>query len=88
MGDSASWPIEAHLLAVLLDATNVANWQRSGKRNAPKPKPVQRPGQRQPGRHIGRRGGGMSMSEFDAVYQQARAKITEWEQQEVIGDGS
>lgn len=30
----------------------------------------------------------MSMSEFDAVYQQARAKITEWEQQEVIGDGS
>lgn len=73
---------------MLLDATNVANWQRAGKRTAPKPKPVQRPGLRQTGRHVGRRGSGMSMAEFDAAYQQARAKVTEWEQEEVIVDGS
>ena len=38
-GDATAW-----MLASLLDLTAQGNWQRQGKRNAPKPKPVKRPG--------------------------------------------
>lgn len=38
-----TWSIEAQLLAEVTDALNMANWQRGGKRSAPRPKPVPRP---------------------------------------------
>ena len=37
------WSIEAQLLADVVDLLAVANWQRGGKKHAPKPKPVERP---------------------------------------------
>lgn len=37
------WTFEAHLLAGVVDALNVANWQRVG-RNSGRPKPIKRPG--------------------------------------------
>jgi hypothetical protein len=44
LGDAAGWGLVEHLLAAAVDALNGANWQRAGRRGAPRPKPVQRPG--------------------------------------------
>jgi hypothetical protein len=41
------WTLEAHLLAMGVDVGNVGNWQRAGRKGAPKPKPIPRPGARQ-----------------------------------------
>lgn len=37
------WSVEAQLMAEATDALNMANWQRGGRRSAPKPKPIPRP---------------------------------------------
>ncbi|WP_066041897.1 hypothetical protein [Herbiconiux solani] len=37
------WSIEAQLLAEMLDTLRLANWQRAGKKNTPKPKRTPRP---------------------------------------------
>lgn len=37
------WSIEAQLLADVVDLLAIANWQRGGKKHAPRPKPVERP---------------------------------------------
>lgn len=37
------WSVEAQLMAEAVDAMNMANWQRGGRRSAPKPKPIPRP---------------------------------------------
>lgn len=37
------WTIEAQLLASIADTLASANWQRAGKRSAPRPKPIPRP---------------------------------------------
>lgn len=39
----ALWELEHHLLALIFDTINVANWQRGGGKGG-KPKPLQRPG--------------------------------------------
>ena len=44
-GADAEWGALEHLTAAAVDALRVANWQRSGRRGAPRPKPIQRPGQ-------------------------------------------
>lgn len=38
-----TWSLEAQILAEATDALNMANWQRGGKRSAPRPKPIPRP---------------------------------------------
>lgn len=38
------WEVTDYLLAVVADYLAVANWQRSGKRGLPKPRPLPRPG--------------------------------------------
>lgn len=38
-----AWSIEAQLLATIADSLGIANWQRMGKKHAPKPKPIPRP---------------------------------------------
>lgn len=43
LGEAAGWGVEAHLLATAVDALAAGNWQRSGKKGAPRPKPVPRP---------------------------------------------
>lgn len=42
-GSRASWSTTNHLLASVLDALNVANWQRTGRKGN-RPKPTPRPG--------------------------------------------
>lgn len=42
MGDG--WTTDAYLLANVIDALTIANWQRGGNKNAARPKPVLRPG--------------------------------------------
>lgn len=46
--EAVAWSLEAHLLASVIDVLNVANWQRVGKKSAPKPKPIPRPGTNDP----------------------------------------
>lgn len=43
-GEAALWGLTDHLLATLIDAVQDGNWQRAGKKNAPRPKRVKRPG--------------------------------------------
>ncbi len=38
------WTRTDHLLATVVDVLAIANWQRQGKKGAPRPKPVRRPG--------------------------------------------
>lgn len=47
------WSTEGQLLAVVADALHVANWQRGGKRSAPRPKPIKRPWEKAKGRIVG-----------------------------------
>lgn len=59
------WGATEHLLATVLDALGIANWQRAGNRSAPRPKPVPRPGQTTPGaRGLGR--DAIPIDRFDA----------------------
>ena len=38
------WEVSDYLLATVVDLLALANWQRQGKKGAPKPRPVPRPG--------------------------------------------
>lgn len=38
-----AWTIEAQLLATIVDILGIANWQRAGRKSAPKPKRLPRP---------------------------------------------
>lgn len=49
-GDDAQWGDTEHLLAVAVDALNIANWQRGGGKSANRPKPIPRPGEAQKNR--------------------------------------
>ena len=49
----ASGAIVADLLAHVVDLLAAGNWQRQGKKAAPKPKPVPRPGKKQDGQRYG-----------------------------------
>ncbi|WP_425836943.1 hypothetical protein [Microbacterium sp. PA5] len=47
------WPVTDQLLATIYDVLQHANWQRSGKKNAPKPKRLQRPWEKTAARKLG-----------------------------------
>ncbi|WAC65185.1 hypothetical protein OVA14_07230 [Agrococcus sp. SL85] len=47
------WPVTDQLLANIVDALNHANWQRVGKKNAPKPKRTPRPWEKTKAQRIG-----------------------------------
>jgi hypothetical protein len=44
-GDAALWGTVEHLLAEVIDLLANANWQRQGRKGAPRPKRLPRPGQ-------------------------------------------
>lgn len=54
------WDRQEHLLAGIYDLLAAANWQRSGKKSAPRPKQLPRPGVKPPG--VTKRFGTASMS--------------------------
>ena len=45
LNPDTGWDLHAHLLAVIFDSLNAANWQRAGGKQSTKPKPLARPGQ-------------------------------------------
>lgn len=47
------WKVRDQLLAIIADALNWGNWQRAGKRSAPKPKPIPRPWEKPKGKQLG-----------------------------------
>lgn len=63
VGEAAQWGATEHLLAATLDALNAANWQRAGKKTAPRPKPIPRPGAKSADRRFGK--DPIPISEFD-----------------------
>ncbi len=48
-GEQLAWDVDTHLLATIVDLLAGANWQRSGVKGAPRPKPLDRPGQKRAG---------------------------------------
>jgi hypothetical protein len=43
-GSKTEWSVADHLLAHVVDAVRIGNWQRSGDKKAKRPKPFPRPG--------------------------------------------
>ena len=58
-----SGQVVPYLLALVGDLLAAGNWQRAGKKNAPKPKPIQRPGDKPKGAVFG--ADPIPISEFD-----------------------
>lgn len=59
------WTRVEYLLASVVDVLAAANWQRQGKKGAPRPKPLPRPGVESGDQHLG--GEAMSPEEVDAI---------------------
>lgn len=47
-GPDSEWTLEAHLQAAIVDALNVANWQRAARKHSRPPTPIPRPGVHDP----------------------------------------
>jgi hypothetical protein len=68
-GEAALWTTQEHLTASVIDALNIANWQRGAKKNSRRPEPIPRPGvsdYRKP------RGTSMTPEQLDARLGRAR----------------
>jgi hypothetical protein len=62
--DAMQWGDQEHLLALVVDLLATGNWQRQGKANTPRPKPIPRPGDTpEPGE---RRGTAMTIEQWEA----------------------
>lgn len=48
------WSIDAQIMAMAVDVLQIANWQRAGKKTAPRPKPLPRPWLKPKGQQLGR----------------------------------
>ncbi|MEX1078879.1 MAG: hypothetical protein WED09_07210 [Homoserinimonas sp.] len=49
-----SWSIGEQLLAMVVDALHMGNWQRMGKKSAPKPKRIPRPWEKSKSQSLGK----------------------------------
>ncbi|QDP45032.1 tail assembly chaperone [Microbacterium phage SanaSana] len=67
-----SWSVEAQLLATIADNLAWANWQRAGKKHAPKPTPIPRPWDKPKSTALG--SDPIPISEFDDWWNSAGAK--------------
>lgn len=66
------WSVEAQLLALIADGINVGNWQRIGKKSAPKPKPIPRPWEKPKTQTLGK--DPIAVSKFNDWWDKAAAK--------------
>lgn len=48
------WTVESQLLATIADTLAISNWQRAGRKSAPKPKPIPRPWEKSRKKSLGR----------------------------------
>lgn len=67
----ARWGVAEQLLAMVADSLAQGNWQRAGKKSAPRPKPIPRPWQKQKTQTLGR--DAIPVAEFDGWWD-AQAK--------------
>jgi len=67
-----TWSMESQLLAIVADATAVGNWQRAGRRSAPKPKRIPRPWEKPKTTALGR--GAIPINKFNDWWDSARTK--------------
>lgn len=67
-----TWSIEAQLMAVAVDLLGIANWQRAGRRSAPKPKRIPRPWEKPKTTALGK--GAIPISEFDDWWESKSTK--------------
>jgi hypothetical protein len=63
-GGEPPWGVTDYLLAAVVDLLANANWQRQGKKSAPKPRPIKRPGQTVEGQKYGSKP--IAIRDFDA----------------------
>jgi hypothetical protein len=63
-GDAVVWDEDTHLLASIVDLLALGNWQRQGRANAQRPKPIPRPGAKPAEDRLKTRA--MSAAEWDA----------------------
>jgi hypothetical protein len=68
----ARWSTEAQLMAFALDALHLGNWQRAGKRTAPKPKPIPRPWEKPKTTSLGSKP--IPISQFDSWWESHKPK--------------
>lgn len=75
-GEAADWSLTDHLLASVVDALHVANWQRTedGAKGRRRPRPLPRPGVSD-GRVVTGRGGGMAPDELQARLAEMRGAV-------------
>ena len=67
-GPDSIWGLQEHLLALIADLLNVANWQRTGDENAKRPEPIPRPGvKKQPDGELIAQGKPMSIEDMDKM---------------------
>ncbi len=64
------WSITDQLLAAIVDILQFGNWQRAGKKHAPKPKRLPRPWEKARGRQLGSKP--IPISKFDAWWESKR----------------
>lgn len=79
-GPAAQWGSTEYLLALVVDALNVGNWQRIGDKKAPKPTPLPRPGE--PDRRSRRR----TKLSKDEVHRRLLAQLAERKEREAVSD--
>ncbi len=67
-GVAATWSTTDYLLAHLIDIEMVANWQRAGRKNSPRPKPFPRPdADRRGTTRYGTKGRPMTRAQYDRL---------------------
>lgn len=66
------WELTDQLLATVVDVLQVANWQRQGKKNAPRPKRLKRPWEKNNSQNLGSEP--IPMSKFASWWNSKRKK--------------
>lgn len=67
-----TWSVEAQLLATIADSLAWANWQRAGKKTAPKPTPIPRPWEKPKSTSLG--SDAIPIADFDDWWNSAGAE--------------
>lgn len=67
-----AWSIEAQLTAIVADHLAVANWQRAGRKSAPKPKRIPRPWEKPKSTILGK--GAIPISQFTDWWDSRKSK--------------
>lgn len=79
VGDDYVWGLPEQLIAAVVDAVQVGNWQRAAqgsKRKPPKPKPIQRPGTRTATRKVAAQA--LPLSQAQRIFKRHARRVRVW----------